>query len=122
MSIDCANSAVIFFFPFNTSHCLFPIFEKKIHISFLPLGLALQHVLSVIRAVAAWGRCSRRMGVSETCLQPLWSIPWVHPHRLQAVLKRGRGSPEDPLRLLQLQAGEVGLGGQTLSGRAAQRQ
>lgn len=110
MSIDCANSAVIFFFSFNTSHCLFPIFEKKIHISFVPLGLALQHVLSVIRAVAAWGRCSRRMGVSETCLQPLWSIPWVHPHCLQAVLKRGRGSPQDPLGLLQLQAGAGGVG------------
>lgn len=109
MSIDCANSAVIFFF-FNTSHCLFPIFKKKIHIFFVPLGLALQHVLSVIRAVAAWGRCSRRMGVSGTCLQPLWSIPRVHPRCLQAVLKRGRGSPKDPLGLLQLQAGGGGVG------------
>ncbi|XP_054139982.1 endophilin-B2 isoform X4 [Melozone crissalis] len=70
VSIDCANSAVIFFFSFNTSHCLFPIFKKKIHLSLVPLGLALEHVLSVIRAVAAWGRCSRRVGVSEAACSP----------------------------------------------------
>lgn len=121
MSIDCANSAVIFFF-FNTSHCLFPIFKKKIHIFFVPLGLALQHVLSVIRAVAAWGRCSRRMGVSGTCLQPLWSIPRsIHAACKQC--SREAGAPlKTPSGSSSCRQEEVGLGGQSLSGRAAQRQ
>lgn len=108
MSIDCANSAVmLFFFSLTPLIVSFPFLKKKIHISFVPLGLALQHVLSVIRAVAAWGRCSRRMGVSE-----LPAAPLEHPSgpSTQAVLKRGRGSPKDPLRLLQLQAGGGGVG------------
>lgn len=91
----------------------------KIHISLVPLGLALEHVLSVIRAVAAWGRCSRKMGASVGCLQPLWSMHSVPSTRLAS-----RGSCKDPLRLLQLQAGGGRVGWQVplLEMEVAQRQ
>lgn len=91
----------------------------KIHISLVPLGLALEHVLSVVRAVAAWGRCPQKTGASLAAYSPSGACTRFHQHCLQAVLKRGMGSHQNPRRLLQLQAGGGQLGWQVplLEGR-----
>lgn len=87
----------------------------KIRISLVPLGLALEHVLSVVRAVAAWGRCPRKTGQSLAAYSPSGACTRFHRRCLQAVLKSGMGSRQNPHRLLQLQAGRVRLGGKSLS-------
>lgn len=68
----------------------------KIHISCVPWGLALEHELSVVRAVAAWGRCSRKMGVSVGCLQPLRSMHSVPSMLLASSAQERQGLPKRP--------------------------
>lgn len=89
---------------FDTSHCLFPILNEN---SYLPclIGTGPGACIERDQGCGCLGRMLQKGGSIHSCLQPLWSMHWFHHHCLQAVLKRGRSSHKDSLRLLWLQAG-----------------